>query len=136
MRLSKRIKDYMTPTPLAIDMHASIEEANAIMLEQALRHLPVERDGKLVGVISDRDLVRVYSHKQAQAPHVGDVMTVSPYIVGPEEDIRTVAEIMASNRLGCVLVRGPGEKLAGIFTTTDALVLLAKLFDNLSASAS
>ena len=128
MKLSRKIKDYMTSAPLIVDARASVEEANALMFEQALRHLPVQHDGRIVGILSDRDLSRVFSHKSAEAPRVEDVMTKLPFIVSPDEDIQRVTEVMASERLGSVLIKGPGDKLLGIFTTTDALALLSKIF--------
>lgn len=126
---SRRIKDYMTRSPRIVEARASIEEAQALMQDQALRHLPVLKDGKIVGILSDRDLAGVFGRRHAETLRVEEVMTPSPYFVDPDGDIQQIAQIMAANRLGSVLVKGPGEKLEGIFTTTNALELLARLFD-------
>ena len=125
-KLSRQIKDHMTPSPVTIDAHASIEEAEAMMGERNLRHLPVEKDGFLVGVLSDRDLATGRAPRTSRK--VEEVMTPQPFVVSPEDDIEKVAEVMASNRLGSVIVKGHGGKVSGIFTTTDALTLLAKVF--------
>ena len=56
-----RASDLMTFDPVVVSTDESIERAAALMVEGGIRHLPVARDGKIVGVVSMRDVLRVYS---------------------------------------------------------------------------
>lgn len=123
------IKNFMTTDPITIDANASIEEAIQIMETSGVRHLPVLKDKYLVGVISDRDLAKVIQDCSSEKIlEVNEVMSPSPYTVSPEEEMKNVLQVMASNRLGSVIIKTHGDRVAGIFTSTDAVSLLAKLF--------
>ena len=50
------LKTLMTPFPYAVDVEASLAQAQDMMTEHAIRHLPVTEDGQLVGVLTARDL--------------------------------------------------------------------------------
>lgn len=54
-----QVGDYMTMRPITVTPNTDVREAAAQMLETEVRHLPVELDGRLVGVISLRDLLPV-----------------------------------------------------------------------------
>lgn len=126
---SHPIKNFMTPDPITIEAHATLEEAMNAMEVSGIRHLPVLKDRCLVGVVSDRDLARALSLSHShQMTEVGQIMSLSPYCVFPEEDMKNVLQVMAANRLGSVVVKTHGERVVGIFTTTDAITLLAKIF--------
>jgi acetoin utilization protein AcuB len=98
------------------------------MRERRIRHLPVLDGGKLVGLISQRDLYFVETLKDAEPERVevGEAMTQEVYCVAPYEPVDDVAEKMAERRYGCALIVGDGH-LRGIFTTSDALRTLARL---------
>jgi CBS domain-containing protein len=53
------VSDYMTPDPTTIQPGATAEQAMDMMLSRGFRHLPVEEQGKVVGIISMRDLSRI-----------------------------------------------------------------------------
>jgi CBS domain-containing protein len=50
------IKSIMTPSPLTADKETSVEEAQKLMMEKSIRHLPVVDNNKAVGILSDRDI--------------------------------------------------------------------------------
>ncbi|MHB8511944.1 MAG: CBS domain-containing protein [Actinomycetota bacterium] len=57
------VRDYMTPNPVSALPDSSIEDATQVMLDKGFRHLPViDKDQKLVGVVSIRDLARAGIH--------------------------------------------------------------------------
>jgi CBS domain-containing protein len=62
---SAEVADYMTPEPIVVGPHVSVDEAAEIMVTTGVRHLPVVDRGQLVGVLSIRDIVldRVWSRK-------------------------------------------------------------------------
>ncbi|MFY9587509.1 MAG: CBS domain-containing protein [Actinomycetota bacterium] len=64
------VRDYMTPTPVAVNPDTSVEEAVQIMLEHSFRHLPVvDGERELKGVVSIRDLAKAGIKLPAEAVH-------------------------------------------------------------------
>jgi acetoin utilization protein AcuB len=118
----------MTPSPHSIGVHQPLSLAHTTMRERRIRHLPVLDGGKLVGLISQRDLYFVETLKDAEPERVevGEAMTQEVYCVAPYEPVDDVAERMAERRYGCALVVEDGH-FRGIFTTSDALLTLARL---------
>jgi acetoin utilization protein AcuB len=116
------MKSVMTPFPYSIDRNATIREAQAMMADHDIRHLPVKNNGKLVSVISDRD-IRLATQRTAQRSidelRVGDVCEAEAYIVDLTERLDSVLLRMAQRHIGSVLV-AKNNKLVGIFTMTDA----------------
>jgi acetoin utilization protein AcuB len=125
---SRAIEHFMTPSPHSIGVHQPLSLAHAMMRAHKIRHLPVLDGGKLVGVLSQRDLYFVETLKDAEPENVevGEAMTYDAYVVGCHAPIDGVAEHMAQQRLGCAVVVEGGH-LRGIFTTSDALVALVHL---------
>ncbi len=117
----------MTPNPYTITADQTLAVAHNMMRERNLRHLPVMRGGKLVGVVSQRDLyfLDAIAGNDATFDRVINAMTSEVYTVGPEEDLAEVAKVMAENRYGCAVIVD-GLHVLGIFTSTDALALLAE----------
>lgn len=122
MRHVPLIKSVMTPFPYSIAIDAGIGDAQAMMAEHDIRHLPVKDNGKIVSVISDRDIrLRLQSGPQQDKDslRVRDVCVHETYIVELNERLDSVLLHMARYHIGSALVVKNG-KLAGIFTTTDA----------------
>lgn len=122
MRHIPLIKSVMTPFPYSIAIDARIEDAQAMMAEHDIRHLPVKEQGKIVSVISDRDIrLRLQSgpERTSESLRVRDVCVPGTYIVELNERLDCVLLHMAHHHIGSALVVKNG-KLAGIFTTTDA----------------
>jgi acetoin utilization protein AcuB len=120
------VGDCMTPAPHVVAPYDKLAHARRIMQEYGLRHLPVVDDGKLIGVVSDRDmsLVQSLAPVSPDAITVEDAMTSDPYTVEPETLLQEVARKMAERKVGSAIVVDHG-KVAGVFTTTDALHALA-----------
>lgn len=130
--MKSKIKSFMTPFPYTIDGNADMSEATDMMAQNKIRHLPVAEDGKLVGLVTDRDikwamsLLALVPPGDSEAIRIKDVMHDKPYCVDLNERIDTVAAEMAERHIGSALVLRE-EKLAGIFTSTDACKHLAEL---------
>jgi CBS domain-containing protein len=120
----------MTPFPHSIDLHASLAEAQAMMAAHNIRHLPVVQAGRLVGVLSERDMWRWHEeHLRVQAQddwRVRDVCVLEAYVVDMSERLDSVLAHMAEHHIGSALITRHG-KLAGIFTSTDACRAFAAL---------
>jgi len=119
----------MTSDPVCIDAGEPVQAALALMNDESIRHLPVMHENRLVGVISDRDIAQALAVSSRPTLIVEEAMTPNPYSVLPENVFSDVLRVMAANRLGCVIVKDGGENIVGIFTSTDAVRLLADLVD-------
>ncbi len=120
------IRTLMTPTPVSIGRQQPMAEASRRMTEHRIRHLPVLDGGRVVGIISDRDLAMVESFPgvDTETVTVEEAMTPDPYVVGPEEPLAAVISALAEHKYGtAVIVKD--NRLAGIFTTVDALRVFA-----------
>ncbi len=121
------IREYMTPAPLTIGAEQMLTVANELMRKRRIRHLPVLRAGRVVGILSQRDVALICglpSVDPAEVP-VEDAMTETVYTVRPETPLDEVAATMAANKYGAALVVGERDRIVGVFTTVDALHALA-----------
>ena len=116
----------MTPNLHSIGKDQPLAVAHRLMKEHDLRHLPVLESGKLVGLISERDLYYLESVAGVDIERelVEEAMTQDVYCASPDTKLREVVLEMASRKYGCA-VAVEGNKPVGIFTTTDAMQLLA-----------
>jgi acetoin utilization protein AcuB len=123
------IEDFMTPSPHSIGAEQTLERASAVMREHTIRHLPVLHGGRLVGMLTDRDVHLLESLKDVdpRLVTVSDAMSTNVYAVAPETPLHEVAREMAKHKYGSAVVMH-GHKVAGIFTTVDACTALADLF--------
>ena len=123
------VRSVMTAAPLTVEVDAPLLEAHDLMIDHEIRHLPVVEAGRLVGVVSDRDIAGIENDGASQPLmerlRVRDVCTLDFYAVPPEEPLDAVLEAMAERRLGSAIVT-EGEKIAGLFTATDACRVFAE----------
>jgi len=120
------LEQVMTEFPHTIQAHESVARAHEMMLEHQFRHLPVEVDGRIIGVLSDRDVNLALS---LRGEKISDVSVMSlcskpAYMVAKAEPMALVLRTMAEQRYGCVLVAERG-RLVGIATTSDLLRWMA-----------
>ena len=122
------VSKFMTSLPHTVGVDVSLEKAEKMMNELRVRHLPVLDGGKLVGIVSDRDIKMVETFKDVDISKVkvSDAFTPDPYITKPDSKIDEVAEYMANHKYSCVLVVD-NHKLVGIFTWVDALHAMKEL---------
>ena len=118
----------MTPFPYSIAPSASLAEAEAMMTEHDIRHLPVCDHHKVEGILSEREMRVALSLDAART--VGEVCTKLLLLVDLEQRLNVVAAKMSEQRVGSAIVMR-GDKLAGILTTTDVCRLLAELLSEL-----
>jgi acetoin utilization protein AcuB len=120
------VREYMTPSPFTIGADQMLTVANEIMRAHRIRHLPVLRGGKLVGILSQRDVQLIASLPSVHIEEVPveDAMSDNVYAVEPETPLEEVAAVMAAHKYGTALVVDKGH-LKGVFTTVDALHALA-----------
>lgn len=125
---STPIRDVMTPAPVTIGRAQTLSDAARRMHEHHIRHLPVLEGGYLFGILSERDidLVEGLSDVDPDVIKVEEAMTQDPYHVGPDVTVGEVVQAMAAHKYGSAVVMHEG-RVVGIFTTVDALSLLAQV---------
>jgi acetoin utilization protein AcuB len=127
MKQMPRIEKFMTAMPHSIGADIGLPTAQEMMREHRIRHLPVRKGGRLVGILSDRDIKLALSLTSAEKLAVEEVMTPDPYTVAPDAPIDEVVLHMAEKKYGCAVVEQQNGKLVGIFTTTDGMRVLGEL---------
>lgn len=128
------VSHYMTVKPVTIERTATLAEAHQLMRERGIRHLPVVTGGKLVGVVSQRDLylLETIAELDLDGISVEEAMTERPFIVTGDTGLDEVLQIMTEQKYGsCVVVGRDG--IEGIFTTTDACRVLAGFLQRAAA---
>ena len=128
MKAIPQIQKFMTTNPHTINADMSLVEAKKMMADLHVRHLPVLHAGKVVGVISERDvaLLMALNGVDAHKTNVEQAMTEMPYITTPESPLDQVAMEMSEKRYGSAIVM-QNQKVVGIFTAVDGLRALAEL---------
>lgn len=123
------VRSRMTPDPVTVSPEQSIFEALRIMRDNSVRRLPVVRNGKLVGIVTELDLLRVSPSEATSLSvwemnyvlskmRVKDVMTDKVVVISPEATIEEAAVLMRENVIsGLPVVEG--GKLVGIITETN-----------------
>lgn len=132
-----KVRDLMSSTVFASRPGDSVAELRDLMYEHNVRHIPiVDEDGDLVGVVSQRDLLRNSLVEQADVPgfledeilsrlKVDELMTTDPESIDPDSDIRRAADLMVEYKYGCLPVV-EGRRLVGILTESDFVRLMAR----------
>jgi len=112
-----------------------MSQAHELMRAHRIRHLPVLAGGKLVGIVSDRDLhlMETLPDSDPDEVTVEEAMTDNVYAVGLDDPIDAVAERMAARKYGCAVVVSPRGIVEGIFTTIDAMQVLADVLRKATA---
>jgi len=120
------IEHYLTTVLVVIEPQQPVAQAARLMREHGFHHLPVMQNGRPVGVISERDILLIESLRDVDPREVLVEEAMSPqlYLVDPEAPMRKVAADMADRHYGCAVV-ARGDRVYGVFTTTDALRALS-----------
>jgi acetoin utilization protein AcuB len=129
MKRIPTIKTVMTPFPYSIEPKASAREAQELMAEHGIHHLPVTEDGALVGMISRGDINLLLGKEPTKGKGKGlkvrEAMVEDTYTVDLSERLDSVLHRMAEHHLRSVVVTRKG-KLVGIFTQIDACAAFAE----------
>jgi acetoin utilization protein AcuB len=120
----------MTQSPVTIGVEQTIAHARDVMHEHHIRHLPVLHGGRIVGLLSERDVALVESLNGVDPTKVTveDAMSQAPYTTRPDTTIDRVSSEMAEHKYGAAVIV-QNNKVVGVFTTVDACRTLAEIFD-------
>ena len=133
-----KVREVMTPSPLAVEETASLYEARNLMGGNRVRHLPVvDADGELVGIFTQRDLLactvsiladvdQEIQDELEQGISVREVMTTNVSSVEEDSDVVDAADYFLEYNHGCLPVFS-GDDLVGILTEVDFIKLGRRL---------
>lgn len=124
------VRDLMTPDVHVVSPEDPVAKLRDLMSEKHIRHVPVvDEDGGIVGLVSERDLLRRAAGLDGEVPlsvredvsvaiKVSEVMTWNVETIEADDDAATAAAVMLDNKYGCLPVVEQGV-LAGILTEAD-----------------
>lgn len=122
------VQKYMTTAPHSVGVDQTVAQAHTMMREFKIRHLPVLKGGRLVGLVTERDIALIESLKDVDPKEltVEEAMSTEVYAVTPDAPLDEVAKDMASKKYGSAVVL-QNEKVVGILTTVDMCTALFEL---------
>lgn len=133
-----RVRDAMTREVATVGPEAGVGEAWGLCRERGIRHLPVVEGGKVVGIVSDRDLRDISPPRDTPDQEntlgyarVREIMTAEVVTAHPLDTIEHAARVIHEHGFNCLPVEADGE-LAGIITSSD---LVRTLVDLIGAGA-
>ncbi len=127
-----RVRDSMTREIVTLEPGASAAEAWSLCQERGIRHIPIVEDGRLVGLVSDRDLRDVRGgreDRETDSPRwvrVGEIMTRQVVTIHPLDTIEHAAREIYDRKIGGLPVVADGE-LVGIITSSDMMRTLIEM---------
>ena len=120
-----RLQDIMSVGVVTVGPDQSAEAAWTEMRRHRIRHLVVVDDGRVVGLVSERDLGGRKGKAVRRSRTVKEVMSTDVVSATPSTTLRQAANLMRGHTIGCLLVVD-GEDLVGLVTTTDLLDQLGR----------
>jgi len=128
-----KVADFMTRELVTVKETDDLALAESILRLGGIRHLPVVRERKLVGLVTQRDLLRsgASGRPTARAVHARDIMTRTPTTVGPDSSLAHAAHVMLKHKYGCLPVCEEDGTLVGIITESDFVRFAADVVQDL-----
>jgi len=139
MKKREKVSNIMTTDVLTVNVANTLKEVDHLFSANHIRHIPVVSGEKLVGIISQTDILRIsfgntFGEEQAGGDQaifemlsINQVMKHSPVTVSPDDTLKDVAELLANKEFHALPVV-EDEKLVGIITTTDIIKYFIEQF--------
>lgn len=127
------VEEYTTYNPITGTEDMSLDVLRSLMDAHGIRHLPIVRDAKVVGIISDRNLRFAKTLSDAHRIQItaADIMATDPVMVTSGAMLDEVAFVMSEKKIGSVIIiEEETGSFIGIFTLTDALNALVEVVRN------
>jgi acetoin utilization protein AcuB len=139
-----RVEDLMTSKVFTVEQEDLIDRVFFLIYYERIRHLPVVEKGKVIGIVSDRDMYKALGPKgnsnviesatgtgttelHVITKKVRHIMRRGVITVNPDTYASEAAAIMAGHKIGALPVVGKDDKLVGILTSTDILRVFSKI---------
>jgi len=124
-----KVRDLMTKIAVSCHADISLAAAGALMWQHDCGALPIVDDsGTAIGMITDRDICIALSTRDAPSSQImaGEVITRSPSVCSPDDDVRSALKLMAKERIRRVPVVDDNGALAGILSLNDIVLRAEK----------
>ena len=132
------VKNWMSKNVVTVDANDSMQDAMRLLKEHDIRMLPVMKNGKLVGIVTDRDLKKASASDATTLEihellylltkiQVKDIMTKDVITVPPDYTVEETAQVLQRNRISGAPVVDSDGKLVGTITQTDLFRVLISL---------
>lgn len=118
--MHRSIREAMTPDPTNVEPGTTAQEAAQIMKSEDVGSLPVVEGGRLVGIVTDRDLaIRVLAEGAASDTPVSELASRDVVTIDPQQSLEEAARLMAEHQIRRLPVVEEDGKLAGILAQAD-----------------
>jgi len=136
-RIPETVAEMMCSEVVTAEPTTTLYQAIGLMVRNGIRHLPAVEEGKVVAVISDRNVRMMISEGQdpeERRRYLSTTMVMAHAshpvtTIGPGEPPQDAARIFVESRIGCLPVVDDADKLIGIVTQTDLLKWIAAMVD-------
>lgn len=131
MNRVKRVRDCMTCDPTSVGPNDSLQRVVELLRRRDIRSVPVLEDGRLIGIVTDRDVRQVAPayplfreedeiRRYTENLTVTAAMTADPMTIAPDAPLVDAAKVLETYRISALPVVD-GTKLVGMLTVTDLL---------------
>jgi CBS domain-containing protein len=115
----KTIRDVMQPDPIQIHREGALRRALELLVENQISGLPVVDDaGRLVGVLSEKDLLKIFYEPDAHT--VESLMSLNPVSISADSQLVDVVDSLMANDFRRIFIH-EGEKLVGLISRSDLM---------------
>ncbi len=136
--MGKTVSEIMTSNVVSISLDEKLDLVDEIMSNGDIRHMPVTKGGRVVGIVSQRDLLRSKLSTLIDFPEedrkrllettdVEKVMTKSVKFADPNDLISHAASRMLEDKIGCLPVVNRDQELMGLITETNVMRYLVEI---------
>ena len=127
------VEEIMKTDVYTLNSNQTVQDVMDLFEKKRIRHAPIVDDGKVVGIVTDRDLKDAVPSRFTVAPKgepykkkVAEIMTPNPITAHPLDFVEEVAMIFYEQKIGCIPVVS-NQKLVGFLTETDLLYTFIEL---------
>jgi len=141
-----KVKELMTKKVITVHPEENVDRVFFLFHFERIRHIPVLEKGKVVGIISDRDIKKILGPRKEtlekpdgtsisiSTRRVRNIMRRGVVTIGPKDKASDAAAIMVKRKIGALPVIDKNGKLAGIITASDILKAFVKLVNEVDAA--
>ncbi len=129
MLKSVPIKQHYMPMQQAVDVEDPVWKAWRIMKDEQVKNLPVIKAGRIVGVVSDKDIVQISGFNGGQSMPVKDAMSMDPLVVSLEDSMESVLLKMLKKDQQQAVVIDADQNIVGLFSWNKAFQFMLEFAD-------
>jgi predicted transcriptional regulator len=135
MKRNPIISDYMIPTTKTVSCGTSLREAAQCMSQAHMRYLPVQKNGRVVGILNTGNVLSALHSDWADEYQVEDIMVRQPAVVVPEASLYEVLDEMPYHKGGYTVVQDEMGRVKGIMSSFEAMATFHDLSHSLARAS-